>query len=252
MAFVGVLPEQESFGTKVARGLGGGLGAGLNQALQFAQQMQLQREKSRPLQALLGSMTGEAKEGASGSFKPLAPQQEAVLALSDPNAFRAYEALKGSYQKEEEKKVAHQDVTNVLNNLTDTLKGGRLGYTAKRVTAEGRRDAQYFDSLAVQLESIAKDMVSKGVLARDRFAYLLSNLPSSGKTDAANAGALEAWSDELKVPRPEGLESLYKKEKKSPKAQKETKSVRMMKDGEMYDIPEHLIGQAKAQGFSKS
>lgn len=49
MAFLGVLPEQESFGTQVARGLGGGFGAGLSQAQQFKQQMMLEKQKSHSL-----------------------------------------------------------------------------------------------------------------------------------------------------------------------------------------------------------
>jgi hypothetical protein len=236
-----ILPEVQSFGKQ----LGSGLGAGLSQASQFAQQMALQKQKSKPLEGLLN------QSGNQEGFQKLSPQQEAALAFANPPAFNAYQSLKGSYQKEEDKVTAKQDLGNVLNQMTDTLKGGNLGYTLKKyASSEGRRDAQYFDSLGVQLESIAKEMVSKGVLAKDRFAYLLSNLPSSGKTDAANAGALEAWSDELKLERPEGLEGLYKK--KQTKAKSSGKPILMTDaEGNKYNIPEDKVSAAEKQGFKR-
>jgi hypothetical protein len=236
MAF-DIIPETPSFSTQIARGLGGGLGAGINKSVDFAQQMALQKQKNTPLEALLSMGPQEG-----GKFTPLNPQQEAALAFTDPAAFNAYQSLKGSYQKEEEQQTKHQDLGNLLNKMSDTLKKGKLGYSIKKfATPEGRRDASYFDALGVELESIAKDMVSKGVLARDRFAYLLSNLPSSGKTDAANAGSIEAWADELKLPRPEGLESLYKK----------SDVLMVDPEGNRYKIPSGKVSQAEKQGFKR-
>lgn len=49
MAFMGIIPEAQSFGTQLARGLGGGLGAGASQAVNFAQQMALEKAKSKSL-----------------------------------------------------------------------------------------------------------------------------------------------------------------------------------------------------------
>jgi len=258
---VQILPEVPSFGTTLARNLGGGLSSGVSQAAQFAQQMAMQKEKFADQMALqkqkqMGQeelfkniFSSQRKDGQEGQFVKLSPEQEAVLAFTNPSGFKAYEALKQGYQKKEEKEVLHQDLGNVLNQMSETLKGGKLGLTAsKYLTARGRRDKQYFDSLGVQLESIAKDMISKGVLARDRFAYLLSNLPSSDKTDAANAGAIEAWSDELKIPRPEGLEAFYEEKPKTSK-----KSVLMVdSEGNKYNIPQDKVTQAEKQGFKRS
>lgn len=247
MAFMGVIPEAPSFGSQIARGLGGGLSQGLMQKANFAQQMAIQKQKSQPLVDLLGRSSGAGSE----KFQPFSPQQEAMLALTNPSAFNAYKSLKESHAKEEEKATVKEDLSNVLGQMSETLLGGNLGITAKKyISPQGRRDKQYFDSLGVQLESIAKDMVSKGVLARDRFNYLLKNLPGSDKTDAANAGALEAWSDELKIPRPDGLESLYKKQARGP--QTSSKAVPMTdSEGNRYNIPADKVKQAEQQGFKR-
>lgn len=246
---VQVLERIPSFGERFANQLTRGLGAGVSQASEFAQKMALEKQKTQPLMSLLMGQKGTGQAG--GGFQPLNPDQEAMLAFTDPSAFNAYNTLKQGYQKEQEKGVVKEDLSNVLSQMTQTLQGGNLGYTAKKYTSpQGRRDAQYFDSLGVQLESIAKDMISKGVLARDRFAYLLSNLPSSKKTDAANAGAIEAWADELHLPRPEGLEQFYKKEKSSKKS---SGNVTMTdSEGNRYNIPADMVKQAENQGFKRS
>lgn len=46
---VQVLPEVPSFGTQLARGLGGGVGHGLSQAADFHKQMMLEQQKARSL-----------------------------------------------------------------------------------------------------------------------------------------------------------------------------------------------------------
>lgn len=211
---VQILPEVPSFGSALARGLGGGIAQGLSKSAQFAQKLNLEKQKQKGIEGFIKQFSPTSGEG--GKFQALPPEQEAMLAFKNPSAFNAYETLKKSHQEAQEKETKLSDLGKTVTDMAETLMKGNLGYTAKGITSsEGRRDRQYFDSLAVQLESIAKDLVSKGVLARDRFKYVLSNLPSSGKTDAANAGAIEAWSKALNLQVPEGLESLYK-EKKAP------------------------------------
>lgn len=55
MAFLGVLPEAPSFGTQLARGLGGGISAGLGNALQFSQKMALEKQK-------MSNLAGQTKQ----------------------------------------------------------------------------------------------------------------------------------------------------------------------------------------------
>lgn len=260
---VQILEPVPSFGQSLARNLGAGLsqgmGAGLQHALQLQQIRTKEAAKQQKNEALLQGFgfknPGDQLTESSGKFKKLAPEQKAMLALTNPSAFKAYEALESGMKAEEEKVQSKENLQGILKGMSETLLGGNLGYTPSRITsAQGRRDAQYFDSLGVQLESIGKELVSKGVLSAPRFAYLLSNLPSAKKSDATNAGAIEAWADELKVPRPEGLESLYKEKpktskKKSAKASEEKALAFRDAEGNVYDIPEHLSEKAKAKGL---
>lgn len=180
-----------------------------------------QKAKDKNLSEMFG-ISKPQQQGANelGGFQPLSHEQKAFLALKDPSAFKAYEQLEKGYKEEEEKTKRTENLSSTLGEMINTLEKGNLGYTAKRATAQGRRDTQYFDTLGTQLESIGKDMVSKGVLSAPRFAYLLGNLPSSSKTDASNAGALEAWAKELdlKVPGIERLKQFYEEKKPRKKA----------------------------------
>lgn len=203
------------------------------------------------------SNQGEPSEG----MMELSPEQETILALQDPTAFNAYKHLKESRQKVSEGQRQQENLKSTLESMTETLLGGKLGYTPGRfLTSKGRRDAQYFDTLNTQLESIGKEMVSKGVLSAPRFAFLLANLPSSDKTDATNAGALEAWYEELGIPMSEDvsekLKSLYeekpkKKPKPKPKTDEKSSSFMVMRDasGAIYDIPLDMVEEATAQGL---
>lgn len=65
--FRGVIPEVPSFGTQLARGLGGGVGKGLDLASQLAAQMSMKKFESSQRQKLLDSLlhTEERQEGIS-------------------------------------------------------------------------------------------------------------------------------------------------------------------------------------------
>jgi len=226
---VTILNEAPGFGSSFGRALGGGVsqgvGAGLQHAMKLREIKGKEEEKNKFLSQLFnGEMPNKNKTDLGETSKKqefsLSPEQETVLALTDPQKFNAYKTLKEGRQKENEKIQQTENLQGTLEQMIGTLMEGNLGLTPNKfIFAKGRRDAQYFDSLGLQLESIGKDMVSKGVLAAPRFAYLLSNLPSSGKTDASNAGAIEAWSEELKlkVPGLERLKSLYEEKKTGKK-----------------------------------
>lgn len=235
-----ILPKAQSFSERLGTGLGAGFGQGLAQASQLGSQVAVEREKAKAKKGFYSDLFGNSSSQGQGStFQPLNSQQETILALQDPQAFNAYQNLKQSSEKVTEKEKTKQNLESTLGEMTDTLLEGRLGKTLKRFGTKGRRDVQYFDTLGTQLESIGKEMVSKGVLSAPRFAYLLSNLPSSGKTDAANAGALEAWAKELnlEVPGIENLKSLYQ----SPSEIKKKTVPESSKDRVRFNIsnPEH-------------
>lgn len=253
---VQVLPEVPSFGTQFARNLGGGFSQGLSRRAEFFEKMALQKQKQEQQQSFFKNLQGQQppSEGnkLSGQKEELSltPDQETMLALSDPTAFNAYKHLKEERSKAKEDTRRKDNLRETMGEMTKTLLGGNLGWTPKRkTTAQGRRDSQYFDSLGVQLESIGKEMVSKGILSQARFAYLLSNLPASSKTDASNAGALEAWYKELGMEPPEELKSVYtsKATKKSSKSQN---TIEMFdEEGNAYDIPSDLQEKAAQQGL---
>lgn len=235
-------------------GISGGFGKGLSEGLSAGFKQSAEERKQREfLKGFLPPSAGDQLSLSAQKFNFLSPQQKALLALQDPKAFKAYEAMETGLKEEQEKVQKKEDLGNILNSMAETLEGGNLGKTPSRfATARGRRDAQYFDSLGVQLESIGKELVSKGVLSAPRFAYLLSNLPAAHKTDAANAGALEAWADELKLPRPEGLEQFYEKKskKKSKSTVKKAGTVAFQDaEGNVYDIPSDKVEEARAAGF---
>lgn len=226
---VHILPKVQGFGerigTAVGSGLGGGFQQGMTKAQEFAEKMKLQKEKESSKSSLYSDIFKPKDGSQKTDFNSLSPEQEAMLALEDPKAFTAYSHLKQSREKEQETVTRKGNLEKTLSEMKDTLLEGNLGYTGKRFTPKGRRDVQYFNTLGTQLESIGKDMVSKGVLSAPRFAYLLGNLPSGGKTDAANAGALEAWAKELdlNIPGIEDLQALYKSKEDRKKVQKGTK-----------------------------
>lgn len=242
-----VLEGVPSFGQSFARSLGSGLSQGINRGLDFKKDLALQSNKNESFSQMFG------KEIA---VSDLPPEKEALLALTNPQAFNAYKAFKEGKAKQQKEVQEKENITNVMSEMANTLKGGNLGYTPARfATAKGRRDSQYFNTLSVQLESIGKDLVSKGVLSAPRFAFLMSNLPSSHKDDASNAGALEAWSDELGIPRPEGLEELYsdkKSEKKQSQPKEQSSKSDMVKmvtpDGKERLIPKSKVNEAIQAG----
>lgn len=226
-----VLPPAQprpSFKSSLGANLGTGISQGIQGSLDFARKMKLQEQKNESKNSFLSKLF--AGSNVSGMDAPdmskkehfsLSPEQETALALSDPSAFGAYKHLKESRVKEQEEFKQKENLKMTLDEMTDTLLKGKLGYTTDRfLTKEGRRDAQYFDSLGLQLESLGKEMVSKGVLSAPRFAYLISNLPSSKNDDATNAGSLEAWSKELGMPISEDIKKLYKSRKKGEKTGK--------------------------------
>jgi len=198
-----------------------------NELIKGQQRLGLEREKQQGKRSFYESIFGEGKRQQGGEvsqgFQPLSIEQETMLAIENPPAFTAYSNMKKHHEELAEKEKSKKGLEETLSEMTNTLMEGNLGYTPSRYSAKGRRDVQYFNTLGTQLESIGKDMVSKGVLSAPRFSYLLSNLPTAGKTDAANAGALEAWAKELKldIPNIEQLKELYgEKPKKSEKSKK--------------------------------
>ena len=132
----------------------------MQDSLEFARQMKLQNEKAQSKNNFLSNLF-PANQPSMENFREkeedftLSPDQETILALQDPTAFNAYKHLKESRLSQKENQKKEENLKMTLEEMTNTLLGKKLGYTPRRfLTKEGRRDAQYFDSLGLQLESI--------------------------------------------------------------------------------------------------
>ena len=258
MAWGGVLERPPSFAETIGRSIGRGFEGGVGRGLDVLGKSMLQRQKSKSLAEMLGMSSTE--EGANKGFQAFSPQQEAMLALENPQAFQAYNVLKQDYEKKNEAKKSNEGIQSTLNELTDTLKEGNLGFTPKKyLTSKGRRDKQYFNTLSLKLEGIARELATKGALSKDRFQYLLDNIPSSAKSDAANAGAIEAWAKELGLEAPEELQEFYNgasspkdaitgKMKRKPTGPGRNHVWIKAKNGETYKVPKEDIEAAKQHG----
>lgn len=265
---VQVLPQlqkQPSFGSLVGQNLGAGFSQGIGKGMDYSQQMALEGQKAKKKHDMFQKLFGQNARGESSGKSQfeqnelsLTPQQETILALEDPTAFNAYKHLKESKMKDREDQSQKENLKGTFEEMVKTLKKGNLGYNvSKYVTKEGRRDRQYFKSLNAGLESIGKEMVSKGVLSAPRFAFLLSTLPGADKTDAANAGAIESWSKELGIELPEeikeDLKSFYGEKSKSSvkKSEKISSGSVIMKDssGKRYQIPIDKLDLAVSKGL---
>lgn len=135
--------------------------------------------------SMLGKALGGGLQSGSQAFVKEAVKQDAKQAEADKK------------KMEEQSKL-----TATIGELVNTIPFVGPGKWANYFSEEGREKRQYFDTLSMQLEEIAAGMVGRGTLSQRRFQYLLKNLPSSTKTQAANRGALKAWSQVLGVDFP--------------------------------------------------
>lgn len=144
--------------------------------------------------SLKNTPPGKAASPSKAQGNLLSPQQEMALALTHPSQFNAYKAWKEGAVAAGAKEASKERLQSVWNDMSATLKKGKLGLIPySKLTEQGREDRSYFDTLGVELEGIGKEMVSKGILSQARFNYLLKNIPASGNTDASNRGKLKAW-----------------------------------------------------------
>ncbi len=218
--------SQEGTPEKLGAGFGEGLSSGLQMLLQAKMEGMQRQRQQQGLAQTLGGLGGPDAQGAPGEeeFQEIPAQQLAMLATEYPEAAKILGKEQERKRTEFAKKKETANLQKVFGEMERTLKGGRLGVLQLgRATAEGRRDRQYFDTLAVGLENIASTMVGKGVLSKPRFEFLLKNLPNSNKTDARNEGSLKAWALELGL-NP-GIVEVEGVEEQMPKGSKKAKSL---------------------------
>ena len=212
--------EQMDRGGRVGQALGEGLSSGLQLLVQKKmdqmnqdRKLRDQQQRFEQLQSLFGGQ--RPPDSFEEMFEAQGPQGGEVageVAFSPGQLIAAEQIYPGSgkilqeYQKQQKalsgEAASQKRLQSSIANMLKVLPSVGPGKIANRLTAEGRKKRQYFDSLAMNLEEQAATMVGKGTLSKPRFDFLLKNLPSSKKTQAANEGALKAWSETLGVEVP--------------------------------------------------
>jgi hypothetical protein len=114
MAFRGVLPEVPSFGTQLARGLGGGLSQGIQQAGQLLTQSALEKMKLSQKQKLINSIENggmgqgdQSTQVSEEQFLSALPQIEQALGrdLTPQDLNQLWEGLQGQQTQETQEKA---------------------------------------------------------------------------------------------------------------------------------------------------
>lgn len=183
--------------------IGGGFGQGLSEGLQMLVQQKLkgiQQQKQNEALAALGLPANLPPELQKEYIKEKIKSQESEQKLER-------EKLEKSEIASKEK----EDLTDIVNNLSKLAPKVGPGKILNRLTSEGREARGEFDTLALGLENIAKEMVGKGTMSQARFKYLTERLPSSSNTESKNRGILKAWKKILHLSEKD-FEKKYKSE----------------------------------------
>lgn len=217
--------EQEDYGERLSKALGGGASSALSLLINAKMKGMQEQKKAESLATLLGdrSFPQEEIEKEEVSYSP---GQLIAAEQLYPGAGKILQQHEKTQAGKAEKAAEKKRLQSSINNMFKVLPKVGPGKALNRLTEEGRKARQYFDSLAMNLEEIAATMVGKGTLSKPRFQFLLKNLPSSSKTQAANQGALQAWSETLGVEFP-GVQIEEETEIEGPANKELTKSIAM-------------------------
>jgi len=205
---------------KYGSGLGEGLsslGSTLGAAIKEAGEKALEKREGNVMEQVIAGMpeNPSAMDIMRAYTKVPKSQREGFT-----NIAKIYEEDIKTKQKSNIENSGNSElaIRNMFNNNEFT---GPVAGAGSFFSPQTRMRRQYYDSLALELEKRGALMVGKGTLNRERFNFLKNTLPSSGKTQASNIGALKAWADELKIDIPElnqSFENYGTKKSLSPKA----------------------------------
>ncbi len=161
----------------------------------YFQQQDLQRQQQAKLEQ------DAAQQQEKNAFELQKQERAHQFKLVENEKREEAKAINGAQKIKKGSPAAKLDdeekvqVQKTFDKMADLLQQGRLGssiLTGGVFNRQRQEDMAEFDSLNIQLESIAKEMVSKGVLAKDRFKFMIDNLPNAENSDRANQGKLKA------------------------------------------------------------
>lgn len=126
------------------------------------------------------------------------------------NLEKKLEKLTEKYKKSEEeikfKKESQQEMQSIFDDLMSFVEEDKIGFfnpLKGMFGGQTRQASEAFDLRARMLESIFRDkLFPKGVLSKERFNYLIQNIPKSSDLLDATKGKLLAIAKELKLDSP--------------------------------------------------
>lgn len=191
MAFRGILPEAPSFGTQLARGLGGGFGQGIASSADLAQKLSLQKAKSQDMAKLQASnqenealkrLTGQDVSGLSGDLKReffknfMKPQQ------SSPEQ-----------QKAAQQAASFQQGLGTVAEMRGLVDDVSFGSGFSQIYSPKTRAArQKFDTLGTSLIGLYGSTLPSGIRNKAEFNKYMTGIATSGQTKSTMNGSLDA------------------------------------------------------------
>lgn len=226
-----------SFGENIGRQFSQGLSSGL----QLLAQDRINKMKHERLKSLLGEM-GRGTDTPPGEYSP---QELIVMEQLIPGSakiFQEHQKVQREERKTQEAEAKSlEGLQSAVNDMTSLIESTGPLKQLSRLSPDVREKRQTFDTLAIALEKKAAEMVGKGALSQARFDFLMKTLPSSSKTQAANRGALKAWSKVLGVDFPETLED---------ESVSETIELKKVEPG--TSVTEEVVMELKRRGLSQA
>lgn len=240
---VQILPQQPSLGELLGSGLASGVQTGLQGKMQLMNQLALEEQKQQMKDEGMQNLLSSLGLGGGVQEQPSMQQQESqaqqqvspeqnnemqlekiatnpalMLNLANKNPQMATQ-IQSMYsnllaKRKEEKKdefvtpKTQERLKSVFQRQSELMKGGNIGMAktpSAMLTEKGREDRAEFDTLSSSIEAALLPLVSKGTLAKQRFEYLMSLLPKSRNTLAANRGKIKALKREFGLLEKEGI-----------------------------------------------
>lgn len=206
---VQVLPSNPSFGTLLSQHLGTALGD-IGQGYIEGQQNKKKKAGVTTLLQQFGITPEQAEQIAASGI-----EAKDILAHGDklqPQAQGGQQGLQEAFN--EMGKLLSEDAAGI----------GISPLTAIGLNPKGSENRAYFDRLATRVESALLPLVSKGALSKERFQYILDQLPKSSDRQRVILGKLKGLAKDLNLD-PSILENVaFSKEDSSGKSSPQSSS----------------------------
>lgn len=194
-----------SFGSQIGRALGSGLGAGIGQGIS---------------QSIEGFQRQKQGRAALEGIKPLLKQAEFDISPEDEEAF-VKSGLDPSiltnfatnlYSQKQKKKKEEQDqaeqakkqegLQTTFNELSQMVKENAPGIgispgTKLGINRQGVQNRNRFNTLRTRIEGALIPLVNKGSLSKERFKFILDNIPKASDSQRSIVGKLQGLATAL-------------------------------------------------------